>query len=172
MTTAQESPGSHGRGCFLARAGMTTAARCPICNSEAAVIDRGLFDGIGCFRVSGTVLAQGKGAHPQTQRSPALLRSAERNLRRRPAAPALNRGRIQRALDRCFFFHGPVVDGGTIHRFCQEWRHQVAGRRPGALDRLSVYRVLVAIAEPVGRATTRGRPWLWRLRDTDTERQE
>jgi hypothetical protein len=41
--------------------------RCPICKSEAAEIDRGLFDGVGfdCrfhgrFRVSGTVLAQGK----------------------------------------------------------------------------------------------------------------
>ena len=41
--------------------------RCPICKSEAAEIDRGLFDGVGfdCrfhgrFRVSGTVLAQRK----------------------------------------------------------------------------------------------------------------
>ena len=41
--------------------------RCPICNSEATEIDRGLFEGMGfdCkfhgrFRVSGTVLAQGK----------------------------------------------------------------------------------------------------------------
>jgi hypothetical protein len=41
--------------------------RCPICKSEAAEIDRGLLDGVGfdCrfhgrFRVSGTVLAQGK----------------------------------------------------------------------------------------------------------------
>jgi hypothetical protein len=38
---------------------------CPICNSEAGEIDRGLFDGVGfdcrfhgCFRVSGTVLAR------------------------------------------------------------------------------------------------------------------
>ena len=42
--------------------------RCPICNSEATEIDRGLFDGMGfdCkfygrFRVSGTVLAQRRG---------------------------------------------------------------------------------------------------------------
>ena len=41
--------------------------RCPICNSEATEIDRGLFEGMGfdCkfhgrFRVSGTVLAQRK----------------------------------------------------------------------------------------------------------------
>jgi hypothetical protein len=47
---------------------MTAAVRCPICKSEAAEIDRGLFDGVGfdCkfhgrFRVSGTVLAQRKG---------------------------------------------------------------------------------------------------------------
>jgi hypothetical protein len=42
--------------------------RCPICNSEATEIDRGLFEGMGfdCkfhgrFRVSGTVLAQKRG---------------------------------------------------------------------------------------------------------------
>ena len=42
--------------------------RCPICNSEATEIDRGLFEGMGfdCkfhgrFRVSGTVLAQRRG---------------------------------------------------------------------------------------------------------------
>ena len=41
--------------------------RCSICNSEAGEIDRGHFDGVGFdrrflgrFRVSGTVLAQGK----------------------------------------------------------------------------------------------------------------
>jgi hypothetical protein len=42
--------------------------RCPICNSEAGEIDRGLFDSVGfdCrfhgrFRVSGNVLTQRKG---------------------------------------------------------------------------------------------------------------
>jgi hypothetical protein len=47
--------------------GKGTMTRCPICKSEAAEIDRGLFDGDGfdCrfhgrFRDSGTVLAQGK----------------------------------------------------------------------------------------------------------------
>jgi hypothetical protein len=47
---------------------MADLVRCPICKSEAAEIDRGLFDGIGfdCrfhgrFRVSGNVLAQRKG---------------------------------------------------------------------------------------------------------------
>ena len=45
-----------------------TVTRCPICNSKATEIDRGLFEGMGfdCrfhgrFRVSGTVLAQRKG---------------------------------------------------------------------------------------------------------------
>ena len=48
--------------------GENQVTRCPICNSEAAEIDRGLFDGVafdckfhGRFRVSGTVLAQRKG---------------------------------------------------------------------------------------------------------------
>jgi hypothetical protein len=52
----------------IKRLAMAAAVRCPICNSEAAEIDRGLFDGVGfdCkfhgrFRVSGTVLAQRKG---------------------------------------------------------------------------------------------------------------
>ena len=52
----------------IKRLAMTAAVRCPICNSEATEIDRGLFDGVGfdCkfhgrFRVSGTVLAQRKG---------------------------------------------------------------------------------------------------------------
>ena len=47
--------------------GENQVTRCPICKSEAAEIDRGLFDGVGfdCrfhdrFRVSGTVLAQRK----------------------------------------------------------------------------------------------------------------
>jgi hypothetical protein len=46
---------------------MADLVRCPICKSEAAEIDPGPFDGIGVdcrfhgrFRVSGTVLAQGK----------------------------------------------------------------------------------------------------------------
>ena len=58
---------------------MTVSVRCPICKSEAAEIDRGLFEGIGfdCkfhgrFRVSGTVLAQRKG-HTRRQWEHALM---------------------------------------------------------------------------------------------------
>jgi hypothetical protein len=36
----------------------------------------------------------------------------------------------------------------------QFWRHY-----------WSVYRILIGIAEPIGRAPTIGRPWLWRLKD-------
>jgi hypothetical protein len=31
--------------------------------------------------------------------------------------------------------------------------------------RWSVHRILRQIAEPIGRADTIGRPWLWRLKD-------
>jgi hypothetical protein len=33
--------------------------------------------------------------------------------------------------------------------------------------RWSVHRILRVIAEPIGRAPTIGRPWLWRLRHTE-----
>jgi hypothetical protein len=33
--------------------------------------------------------------------------------------------------------------------------------------RWSVHRILRQIAEPIGRAPTIGRPWMWRLRDSD-----
>jgi hypothetical protein len=98
-----------------------------------------------------------------------------RNLRRKPAQPALGRGRIQLAIERCFFFEADadgLVDGGTIVRYCQEWRYRCDGYRPSALNRLSVRNVLDRVAERVGRSRGLGRPWLWRLRNTDTERQE
>jgi hypothetical protein len=73
---------------------------------------------------------------------------------------------VQQAVQRCFFFHGPIVDGGTIHRFCRSWPRQVDDWRLSKLNRITVHRVLLRVAEPIGRATTRGRPWLWRLRNT------
>jgi hypothetical protein len=100
-------------------------------------------------------------------RSAAQARAAERNLRRRPHAPNAGRGRVRRAIRMCFHFRADadgIVDGGTVVRFCQEWRYQCDGWRPSRLNRITVHRVLVKVAERVGRAGTRGRPWLWKLK--------
>jgi hypothetical protein len=51
---------------------------------------------------------------------------------------------------------GPVLTSSQV--YC--WTH-VRRRR----YRHSVRRILREIAEPIGRADTPGRPWLWRLRD-------
>jgi hypothetical protein len=38
--------------------------------------------------------------------------------------------------------------------------------------RWSVHRILRQIAEPIGRAPTIGRPWLWRLRNNDENQRK
>jgi hypothetical protein len=62
---------------------MADLARCPLCNSEAAEIDRGLFDGVGfdCrfhgrFRVSGTGSCSEEGAHPRQWEHAVMLATA------------------------------------------------------------------------------------------------
>jgi hypothetical protein len=42
--------------------------------------------------------------------------------------------------------------------------HRAYGQRIPCWHRWSVSRILRQIAEPVGRADTPGRPWLWRLK--------
>jgi hypothetical protein len=83
------------------------------------------------------------------------------NLRNRPKAPAAGRGRLQRQIARAFIAAGSgVVSSSQVYdfTFAQDrhgwrWRHY-----------WSVYRILMEIAEPIGRAPTIGRPWLWRLK--------
>jgi hypothetical protein len=86
-----------------------------------------------------------------------------RNLRRAPARPALGNGRIQKALRRCFLALGPVVPADVLYSWARRWPRSLDGQRINQRERHSIVRVLVVMAERVGRASTPGRPWLWRL---------
>jgi hypothetical protein len=81
------------------------------------------------------------------------------NLLRRPAKPALGAGRVQTQCRRCFYaFEGVISTSDAI-----SWAYPWAERRPNGLN-VSARRALVSIgAQRVGRASTIGRPWLWRL---------
>jgi hypothetical protein len=81
------------------------------------------------------------------------------NLRLRPAKPALGRGRIQRQVRRAFIAaDSPVLSSSEIYA----WVYP--GRVPGWLERWSVFTVLRVICHRVGRGSTVGHPWLWRLK--------
>jgi hypothetical protein len=80
------------------------------------------------------------------------------NLRRRPHAPNKGRGRLQRQIRRAFIVHGPVVSSSQVYDWC--FAHK---RKLSQLRRHGVWRILREVADPVGRASTIGRPVLWRL---------
>jgi hypothetical protein len=90
-----------------------------------------------------------------------------RNLRLRPAKPALNNGRVQKSIRRAFIMEGREVLSGTeIYDYTHvirrmERRHLTSGAY--AWTR----RTLATMAERVGHGRGPGRPWLWRLRDPD-----
>jgi hypothetical protein len=86
-----------------------------------------------------------------------------RNLRRRPAAPAKGRGRLQRQIVRAFMVHGSPLSVSVILDWCYARRRSGLGSG----HYWSVRRVLRQRADRVNRATTRGRPWLWRLREPE-----
>jgi hypothetical protein len=82
------------------------------------------------------------------------------NLRRRPHAPAKNRGRLQVQIRRAFV-GADTQTSSAVYDWCfAGCRHRITTRH-----RYSVWRLLVTIADPIGRADTIGRPWLWRLRE-------
>jgi hypothetical protein len=83
-----------------------------------------------------------------------------RNFRRRLPAPARGRGRMQRQIARAFAVHGPEVTSSQVYDWVFTRR-----RRASQLRRHGVWRILMLVAVPVGRAPTIGRPILWRLRD-------
>jgi hypothetical protein len=89
------------------------------------------------------------------------------NLRKKPHAPSKGRGPVQRAIRRVFMASGAEVLNSTE---IYDWAHgrRRFGRRKsmpfGIYSR--TLRTLRAMCEPVGRAPTRGSPWLWRLRDS------
>src|SRR5262249_49116452 len=85
------------------------------------------------------------------------------NLRKKPHAPSKGRGPVQRAIRRAFMASGAEVLNSTD---IYDWAHgrRRFGRRKsmpfGVYSR--TLRTLRAMCEPVGRAPTTGRPWLWR----------
>ncbi len=90
--------------------------------------------------------------------------SAYPNLRARPHAPNAGRGRLQTQIRRAFDTSRGVLSTSQIF----DWTyasHRAYGQRIPCWHRWSVSRILRRIADPVGRADTIGRPWLWRLRD-------
>jgi hypothetical protein len=87
------------------------------------------------------------------------------NLSRRPAKPALKRGRVQRGALRALW----ALNGEATTSEVAEWTHVRArayGERSDNHTR-SARRVLERIAVRVGRANTIGRPWLWQLRESE-----
>jgi hypothetical protein len=85
-----------------------------------------------------------------------------RNLRKKPAKPALGRGRLQRMARRAFHAAGEELSTTQI----ADWAYV---RRRGSPLPLGLYwslhRALRQIgAVPIGRARTRGRPTVWRLK--------
>jgi hypothetical protein len=90
------------------------------------------------------------------------------NLRRRPHAPNRGRGRLQVQIRRCFI-GGEVRSSAEVYNWCYA-RQRMYGERVRQRERHSVWRILIQVAEPVGRAETIGRPILWRLKDATVAR--
>jgi hypothetical protein len=98
---------------------------------------------------------------------PVMKWNPHRNLRLRPAKPALGRGRLQVQVRRAFLVgDAPVISASAIYDWCYAKRRLMHGKPLTTRDRYSVWRVLIALgAEPVGRIGPR-HATLWRLRDT------
>jgi hypothetical protein len=90
-------------------------------------------------------------------RTPSQKWQGHPNLRRRPHSPNAWQGRLQKAIARCFHTHGPEVSAAVIYDWTQTWPD---GRR----FYWSTKRILRELCEPIGRASTRGRPHIWRLK--------
>jgi hypothetical protein len=88
------------------------------------------------------------------------------NLQHRPHAPARGRGRLQVQIRRAFVAAGvDTLPASAVYDWCYAKRRLMHGKRLTLPHRHSVWRILVTIADPVGRGTSIGRPILWRLRD-------
>jgi hypothetical protein len=91
------------------------------------------------------------------------------NLRLRPARPAAGNGRIQVAVRRAFV----AADSDTLSS-SEVFDWALARVRRDGWRRRHRWSVIVAlrqVAEPIGRARTIGRPWLWRLRNSDSGKE-
>jgi hypothetical protein len=88
------------------------------------------------------------------------------NLLRRPHALNAGRGRLQVAIRRAFVGR-EVLTSSEIYDSAYA-RRRMLGQQIDRPYRWSALRVLRTVADPIGRAQTAGRPWLWRLK-TSTE---
>jgi hypothetical protein len=71
-------------------------------------------------------------------------------------------GRMRRQLERAFMaMPGQDLDTGTLCRWVWVRRQRF---RTGQYERLR--RIVRELADPIGRASSKGRPWIWRLRDS------
>ena len=87
-----------------------------------------------------------------------------RNLRHRPSRPAAERDRLQRAVARGFAATGKAeVPANIFYDFAYP-RKRLISKRLSQRHRYSIWRILVKIADPVGRTGPHG-AMLWRLRD-------
>ena len=84
------------------------------------------------------------------------------NLRRRPPRPAAGRGRLQVAVRRVFIASdGEPVPSSVFY----DWCRGSGQRRLSQLCRHSIWRILVKVAVPIGRARLPGNPVLWKLKE-------
>jgi hypothetical protein len=93
------------------------------------------------------------------------------NLAHRPAKPAKNRGRIQKAARHALL----LLDGEATTRDVVSWgycRKVLRGQRIEKSDYRLVRRALDRIAVRVGRAGGIGRPIVWRLKDAELMRSQ
>jgi hypothetical protein len=90
------------------------------------------------------------------------------NLRLKPAKPALGRGKLQIRVRRAFMTaDAPAISASEIYDWCYARRRLMLGKPLTTRHRYSVWRILVTIADPVGRSDrVSGAPILWRLRNS------
>jgi hypothetical protein len=93
-------------------------------------------------------------------RYPNLLRGANSSRNK-------GRGRLQVQVRRAFLGH-PLRSSSEVYDFTHARCRALKEPIP-TLHRYSVWRILREIADPVGRSRGPGRPWLWRLRNSDTD---
>ena len=98
------------------------------------------------------------GAHTRT---PPMKWRNYPNLQRRPHAPNAGRGRLQRQIRRAFMAGGDELTSSQVYDWCMLWP---VDKRASQAQRWSVLPVLRTVADPIGRAPTAGRPWIWRMR--------
>jgi hypothetical protein len=111
---------------------------------------------------------------PQRARSPLVPRPAHgliemaiyRNLRRRPVKPALNNGRVQRAIRRAFLMEGrEVLSSDEIYDYTHA-RRRMQHKKLGSY--CQPLRTLRSMCVPIRKVPPHG-AWLWRLRNSDTD---